>query len=153
MLQAGIRDLVAMSEMDVMQILTKSSNGSNGTVSDSSALVKHQISQPWGSLDNLLNPNVLNLNAVCKIEYTEALKGGTGGEVQEGAVGDADAICKTKFSQAGAFTDESGDGVIFESMTILEIDFKQLSAVSGECNNGLVDQLGASVAFELSLSA
>lgn len=65
----AVRDVVAMSQMKIVQVLSQFCDGIHRGVRDLSALGEDQVPKPRRHLDNLVHRLIRQQPAVCKIQY------------------------------------------------------------------------------------
>lgn len=68
-----IGDTRAVTQMDVVQILSEPCDGQYSAVCDIAAFIEDQVPQAWCRLHDLLNPGILQLCAVGKVEDAESV--------------------------------------------------------------------------------
>jgi hypothetical protein len=77
-----------------MEIFPQLANGIHSKICQVSAFCKHQIPQPWGYINDLLNGSVRKASTTCQVEYSQMFVRLVGGESKEGSVGDQFAVGK-----------------------------------------------------------
>jgi hypothetical protein len=58
LLDCKIRDMATVSEMEIVEILAQSTDGTDGIIRKISAFGEYKISQPWSNVNNLLDSTV-----------------------------------------------------------------------------------------------
>lgn len=149
LLNASIRNARTVAKMDVVEILAKLRDRRNGTVGDLTAFGKDKVTQTWGSCDDLLDADIVELPAVGQVEYAQALVRRVLWEIEEGMVRDTRAVRQAEFSEMAALPDQGRDRSVFQVSTVLQVNFKNVAAVVGKSHDGVVRDLTAVVEFEL----
>lgn len=72
-LDSVVRELHAVAQVHIMQILTKSGNGIDSLVCDIAALGEDQVAQARSSIDDLLDGTIGKSRTTSQVENTEML--------------------------------------------------------------------------------
>lgn len=101
-----IRDIGAVAQMDVVQILPKSGNGQDRAIGDEPALGEHQIPQARSRIHDSLHGIILDPLTGSKIQYAKTVKRQLWRELQEHRLGHFSAMGQSKLSQIPEFAHE-----------------------------------------------
>lgn len=94
-----VRDVAAVAEVQVVEVLAQPCDGVDGSVRDVAAFREDQIAQAVRHLDDLIDRFVGDESAVGKVQNPERLKGFVRRKVQESIVGQEIAVRQPQFSK------------------------------------------------------
>ena len=75
-----------------MQVFAQTSNGQDSSVGNVAAFGENQVTESRGSVDDLLDTRILQLSAICQVQYSQTLVCSLRREAQEGLICDFPAV-------------------------------------------------------------
>jgi len=78
--------------MNVMEVLSKSCNCQDSTVCDVATFIQNKVAEARCSLNNLLNPRILQLSAICEVENAKSFVCRLLRKAKESVVSDPPAV-------------------------------------------------------------
>lgn len=100
MLDGIVRDLPAMSQVNVVQILAELGDGVHRCVGDVAALGQHNIAKFRGHVHDLLYRSIRDARTGCEVENAQVFKSPVRRKREECAVADQFAVGEAKLSKS-----------------------------------------------------
>jgi hypothetical protein len=143
-----IRDIAAVAQVQVVQVLAQRRDRVHSPVGDVATLGQDQDPQARCHLDNLINSFIRDQAAVSKIQDAQAVELLVG-DLQEGVVRQQVTVGKTYLADTVEVAEEMCDRPISDLVAAVEINLQQLRAVRGQRENGGIRDLRTVVELQL----